>query len=102
MSNLDIHHIIHGSDSKSLIVSYNDLVSNYTSEGADEYLNQYKDKKLSFILENSRYIFSEPKHGFEFYKTIMENRDIGHLALLTEESKIKDYLEETDGKMKSE
>ena len=36
MSNLDIHHIIHGSDSKSLIVSYNDLVSNYTSEGADE------------------------------------------------------------------
>ena len=50
--------LLNESPTKRLIIGFNNLKQNFTKEAALEYSNLYKDQSLSFIIENSRMIFS--------------------------------------------
>ena len=87
---------------KNLITSYNELLESYTKEGAESYTELYKDKPLSFVMENSRYIFSEPMYGLDFYKGIVESDYIDPYMLYEESIKVSKYMEENASKMGAE
>lgn len=67
--------ILNESPTKRLIIGFNNLKQNFTKEAALEYSNLYKDQSLSFIIENSRMIFSEPYYGLEFYKEAVAGKN---------------------------
>jgi len=52
--------VLNSNPRKRLIIAFENLKKDYTEENAKEYMNLYKDQSLGFIIENSRYIFSEP------------------------------------------
>ena len=60
--------ILHSNPAKHLMLEHQALVQDFTEEHAKEYSEAYKGQPLSFLLENSRYIFSEPYYGYAFYK----------------------------------
>lgn len=95
MSIVDINRIINGTPQKVFINSYSKMKENYNEASALEFFESYNDKPFSFILENSRYIFSEPYYGLEFYKEhVLNNALCSFSKLLMESEKVKDFLEE--------
>lgn len=100
MSIFNIDHIINGTDQKRLLNGYNKMKENYTESAAQEFLSTYNKKPLSFLLENSRIIFSEPYYGCSYYKeAIINNGCCSFTALEKEYEKIQDYLEENGSNM---
>lgn len=86
--------VLNSNPKKKLIIAFENLKKKYTEENAKEYMNLYKDKPLAFIIENSRYIFSEPFFGYEFYRNIIDNP----YAILINEygneyEKVSDFVE---------
>ena len=75
MSTVDVEKIINGTPQKILINAYDKMKENYTKDSAEEYKSFYIDKPLSFILDYSQYIFTEPYFGLPFYKNIIANPD---------------------------
>ena len=96
MANIDFDKILNSSPKKRLIIGYENLKRNFTEDAAMEYSECYKDKSLSFILENSRYIFAEPYHGLKFYENTIEN--MGKYCAFTEFEneleKVMDYIDD--------
>lgn len=64
---LDYDQILHANPVKNLMIRHRELQENYTEENAKDYSELYKDQPLSFLLENSRYVFSEPTYGYQYY-----------------------------------
>lgn len=64
---LDYDQILHGNPKKNLMIRHRELQENYTEEKAQDYSELYTGKPLSFLLENSRYVFSEPTYGYSYY-----------------------------------
>lgn len=87
--------ILNSSPIKKLIIGYNNLKSNYSESAAKEYMNLYKDQTLSFILENSEYIFTEPLYGLDFYENVIINKSIAYPKFEDELDKVNSYLEST-------
>lgn len=87
--------VLNSNPTKRLIIAFENLKKDYTEENAKEYMNLYKNQSLGFIIENSRYIFSEPFFGYEFYKDVINNP---YAILITEYGneydKISDFVEE--------
>ena len=87
--------VLNSNPRKRLIIAFENLKKDYTEENAKEYMNLYKDQSLGFIIENSRYIFSEPFFGYEFYKDVINNP---YAILITEYGnecdKVSDFVEE--------
>lgn len=74
MALVDVNTILNSNPTKRLRIAFNNLKQNYTVENAEAYKKMYEGAPLSFIIENSRYIFSEPMFGYNFYKEhIIEN-----------------------------
>ena len=74
MALVDINTILNSNPTKKLRIAFDNLKQNYTIENAEAYKKMYEDAPLSFIIENSRYIFSEPMLGYSFYKEqVVEN-----------------------------
>ena len=71
MSILNNDRILNGTPEKRLIQAYDKMKSNYTEESANEFSKSYVTESLSFILDNSSKIFSEPYVGYGFYKDII-------------------------------
>lgn len=97
MPELDISRILHENPTKHLMLEHQKLVEDFTEEHAKEYSEAYKGQPLSFLLENSRYIFSEPYFGYAFYKE--QVLDAKHAldcvyAYSEESDKIRSYLDE--------
>lgn len=100
MSIFDIDHIISGTAQKRLLNGYEKMRKNYTESSAQEFLSTYNNEPLSFLLENSRMIFSEPYFGCSYYKeAIMNNACCAFTALEGEYEKIQNYLEENGSVM---
>ena len=96
--------ILNSNPTKKLRIAFNKLKENYTEENAKSYSELYKDKPLKFIIENSRYIFSEPYCGYSFYKEhVIENP---YALLFTEyageREKILNYIEDSTNKIPDE
>lgn len=64
---LDYEKILHSNPSKNLRIKHEELKQNFSEASAKEYSELYKGQPLSFLLENSRYIFSEPTYGYSYY-----------------------------------
>lgn len=66
--NLNTSRILN-TDTKVLVNALHELAkTENTLEAAKKYCELYKDKPLSFIIDNSEQIFVEPRVGLEFYK----------------------------------
>ena len=102
MSSFDKEKILNGTDKKKLIQGYKYLKENFTKVNAYDYFSLYEKKPLSFILENSEYIFKEPYKGYEFYKNIMENALIPYDTYDKELDKIHSFIEENGDSMSNE
>lgn len=97
---VDVDKVVNGTPLKRFNNAYRLMKENYDETTAHEFYNQYNNQPLSFILENSRYIFSEPYYGYEFYKNIMENVSLcGFTSLENEHDKVLSYIEENGDKM---
>lgn len=87
--------ILNSNPKKKLFIGFENLKENFTKEAALDYSELYNKQPLSFILENSEKIFSEPYYGYEFYKNIVAGRNefgIFH-EYKNEKEKIETYLE---------
>lgn len=104
MANLDYNQILNATPQKRLLVGHDKLVENLNEASAQEYSKLYMDQPLSFLLENSRYIFSEPFVGYDYYvEQVLGNQHILEcLPAYPEEcEKVSAYLEEYGDKMSS-
>lgn len=99
MPELNKDRILNGSAKKVLIREYTALKNDYTKLGALKYKELYESAPLSFILENSRYIFSEPIKGYDFYKNIMEHAVIPFDKMRDEVEKVSSFYQENAKKM---
>lgn len=101
MSYIDTEKILNSSPKKRLIIGFENLKKNFNESTALEYSELYRDKSLSFILENSRMIFSEPFYGYEFYSDIVTG-DTEYCAFPKYEvelEKINKFIEEHQDRM---
>lgn len=70
---LDREKIINGTDRKRLVHGYENLKekAGYSDADARAYRECYVNKPLSFLLENARYIVTEPAYGLPFMEWVM-------------------------------
>ena len=99
MPELDKDRIFNESPTKVLIREYTSLKNDYSRLNALKYKEFYENEPLSFIIENSRYIFSEPISGLGFYKNIMENSVIPYDKIVDEYEKVVNYYNEFSDNM---
>jgi hypothetical protein len=98
---INTERVINSNDKKKLIVAYNNLRDDYKKVNAYDYYSLYESKDLSFILENSNYIFTEPYKGYGFYKNIIESEILPLDSYDIELGKIDSYLEQHSDEMSS-
>lgn len=94
MSILNNDRILNGTPEKRLIQTYDKMKSNYTEESANEFFESYVTESLSFILDNSSKIFSEPYVGYGFYKDIITECAIPPMRYTEELEKVSSYIKE--------
>lgn len=99
MPNFDKNRIFNESPTKVLKREYENLRADFSKLNAMRYKTFYESSPLSFILENSSLIFSEPYRGLDFYKSIMENSLIPFPAWEKEIGKVTTYLSEHKDQM---
>lgn len=100
MPTMDVDHIINKTPYKRFINAYNHMKENYTESEAKAFYESYSHQPLSFILENSRYIFSEPYYGTAFYESCLTNPTFCAFTKLVEErNKIEEFLNTNKSKM---
>lgn len=94
MPELNKDRIFNESSKKVLIREFNALKSDYSKLNAIKYFSLYENESLSFIIENSRYIFSEPIKGLGFYKEMVESNKLPFDKILEEKNKIDNFITE--------
>lgn len=77
------------------------MQKDYSESTAEAFFSTYKDQPLSFILENSRMIFSEPFFGLNFYKESVLN-SCAFLSIENELDKVSSFVEENADNMPKE
>lgn len=101
MALIDNNVILNSNPTKKLRIAFENMKSNYNDDSAKAYMETYKDQPLAFIIENSRYIFSEPRYGLQFYtESILCNTyALMFMEYENEREKIETYLEENGSRM---
>lgn len=99
MPNFDKNRIFNESPKKVLHREFENLKADFSKLGAMRYHALYENAPLSFLLENSNVIFTEPYKGYEFYKNLMEHAILPFGALEVEIEKVDTYLHENSDKM---
>lgn len=99
MPTLNKDRIFNESATKVLLREYENLKKDYTKNNAISYKMLYENKSLSFILENSRYIFSEPIRGYDFYKSVIESATLPFHKITDECNKVEEYFSENEAQM---
>ena len=104
MPYIDINRILNESPKKRLIIGNEKLKQNFTEEAALVYKDIYKDQPLSFIIENSRLIFSEPYFGTAFYENAIlgDNEYCIFNEYGKEKEKVDEFIKENGENMSSE
>ena len=92
MAILDNEKIISSSYDKIIKNGYDNLKENFSKENALSYYESYKDAPLHTILEESRYIFSEPYYGVDFYDNIIESVMVPFYRYEIEYEKVDDFI----------
>lgn len=100
MSIVNYDAIINGTPEKVLLNKFREMKNNYTEESAREYSSLYNNRPLSFVIENSRLIFSEPYYGLSFYKEMMEDVSLCNFNIYESElDKVESFIEESGNQM---
>ena len=101
MALFDKEYILNSNPTKRLRIAFENMKSNYNDSSAKAYMESYKEQPLAFIIENSRYIFSEPMYGLKFYTESVLSNDYAFMftEYENEKEKIEDYIEENGNKM---
>lgn len=102
MSDFNKEKIFQGTARKVLIREFAELKNDYNKLNALSYKQQYADKPLSFLLENSDYIFREPMVGLPFYRELLETATIPFNRMKEQKEKLSTYVEEYADKMSPE
>lgn len=91
---VDRNKVLYGNPIKAIRIKHRALTEkpSITREDARTYYEAYADKPMAFTLEASRYIFSEPISGLNYYKEYVENHVIPLFALREESAKVDDYI----------
>ena len=91
---VDRNKVLYGNPIKAIRIKHRALTEkpSITREDARTYYEAYADKPMSFTLEASRYIFSEPISGLNYYKEYVENHTIPLFALREESAKLDEYI----------
>ena len=91
---VDRNKVLYGNPMKVIRIKHRALTEkpSITREDARTYYEAYADKPMAFTLEASRYIFSEPISGLNYYKEYVENHVIPLFALREESAKVDDYI----------
>ena len=91
---VDRNKVLYGNPMKAIRIKHRALTEkpSITREDARTYYEAYADKPMAFTLEASRYIFSEPISGLNYYKEYVENHVIPLFALREESVKVDDYI----------
>jgi hypothetical protein len=107
---VDYNKILTQNPSKNLRISYEKMKSDYNTNkqtlwgiesAATDYKALYENMPLPFLLENSRYIFAEPRLGYQFYmEHVVNNPNAIMIAeYKTERNKVEDFIQEFGRKM---
>lgn len=101
MALIDKEYILNSNPTKKLRVAFENMKSNYNDSSAKAYMETYKDQPLAFIIENSRYIFSEPMYGLKFYTESVLSNEYAFMftEYENEKEKIESYIEENGKNM---
>ena len=91
---VDRNKVLYGNPIKAIRIKHRALTEkpSITREDARTYYEAYADKPMRFTLEASRYIFSEPISGLNYYKEYVENHTIPLFALREESAKLDEYI----------
>lgn len=91
---VDRNKVLYSNPMKAIRIKHRALTEkpSITREDARTYYEAYADKPMAFTLEASRYIFSEPISGLNYYKEYVENHVIPLFALREESAKVDDYI----------
>lgn len=91
---VDRNKVLYGNPMKAIRIKHKALTEkpSITREDARIYHEAYADKPMAFTLEASRYIFSEPISGLNYYREYVENHIIPLFALREESAKLDDYI----------
>ena len=98
MIELDRESILHATPEKCYIAALGKLHANFNEETAQAFYDSYKDMPLSFIMDHSREIFSEPYHGLSFYQGIIDHELMNPFKTESEIEKIEDYMNSLNSK----
>lgn len=99
MADLNKDRIFNESSKKVLLREFENLKKDYNKMNVLKYKSLYENESLSFILDNSRYIFSEPMKGLEFYERVINNSCIPFNRMEDEYHKLESYVAENQNKM---
>ena len=99
MADLNKDRIFNESSKKVLLREFENLKKDYNKMNVLKYKSLYENESLSFILDNSRYIFSEPMKGLEFYERVINNSCIPFNRMEDEYHKLESYVVENQNKM---
>lgn len=104
MALINYNAILTGNPTKHLMIAYESLKNNCTDDELQKYKALYESQPLSFLLENSRYIFAEPHAGYNFYLEHVLNNPKAFMFTNyeTEYDKVSSYLESYKDKMSDE
>ena len=93
MPDFDKQRIIQGTPSKRIRLAHAALLESPSEENVEHLYETYSEiDDVQTLLDNSRYIFSEPKKGLPFYKSLMESGCIPFLSYYNEKEKVKEFL----------
>lgn len=98
MNAVERENILNGTMQKRFSNERAALVSDYTKTNARGFYYLYVDKPLSFLLRNSRDIFSESYFGTPFYFALLRTALINPADYKIELSKVVEYIKEAEEK----
>lgn len=90
--------ILNGTPQKRFTNARRELMEEYTESTAKDFSYYYIDQPSSFILRNSRDIFSETYFGLPFYKEFIEKKILNPLHYQTELDKVLAFIKEAKEK----
>jgi hypothetical protein len=95
---VDTYSVLNGTDQKRFDNARAELAKDYTQSAAREFYYEYQNRPLSFLLRNSRNIFSETYYGLDFYRDLISHQILNPMAYASELDKVKAFINEAKAK----
>lgn len=91
---VDTNLILNGTDQKRFDRARAELMNDYNESYAKDFFYEYHLRPLSFLLRNSRNIFSETYYGLDFYRNLINTAYMNPCCYAAELEKVKAFIDE--------